>query len=167
MKCYVKQHIQGCFECLLAKVPEEKKPGFLHSIPLGKPPFEEVHLDHVGPYVRSGRRNQWILALIDNLTKFVKLYPVRDTSTKNVLRCLQSFITEFGLPNRVVLDRGSRFTSDEFESFCQKKRVYHTLNSAHHPRANGQVERVNRALVPTIITMVEDPNHKNWDLKIK
>lgn len=167
MKRYVKQHIQGCFECLLAKVPGGKKPGLLHSIPPGKRPFEVVHLDHVGPFVRSGRRNQWILVLIDNLTKFVKLYPVRDTSTKSVLRCLQSFITEFGLPDRVISDRGSCFTSHEFESFCQEKGVYHTLNSAHHPRANGQVERVNRTLIPTIITTVEDPNHKDWDLKIK
>jgi len=35
MKRYVRKHINMCFECLLAKNPRGKRPGLLHSIPLG------------------------------------------------------------------------------------------------------------------------------------
>lgn len=76
MKRYVRQHVQRCFECLIAKVPGGKKPGLLNPIPPGKRPFQIVHVDHLGPFVRSARRNQWILVFVDNMTKFVKLYPV-------------------------------------------------------------------------------------------
>ncbi|UYV75780.1 hypothetical protein LAZ67_13001327, partial [Cordylochernes scorpioides] len=167
MKRYVRRHVAMCLECLFNKVPGGKQQGFLHPIKSGKRPFSIVHMDHVGPFVRSTKGNQELLVIVDNLTRFVRLSPVRNTSTQNVLKVMKSFVNDFGLPDKIISDRGSCFTSRQFEEFCRGKGIHHTLNSTKHPQGNGMVERVNRTVLSTIATSIEDPRRKDWDLKIK
>ncbi|GBM21660.1 Transposon Tf2-8 polyprotein, partial [Araneus ventricosus] len=167
MKRYVRRHISMCFECLVNKVPSGKRQGFLHPIPTGRRPFAIVHLDHLGPFVTSSKRNKELLVVIDNMTRFVRLYPVRDTSSKNVLKSVKSFVEDFGLPNRKISDRGSCFTSHEFQRFCGENGILHTLNSTSHPQGNGMVERVHRTILSTIVTSMENDDQRDWDSKIK
>ncbi|UYV61064.1 hypothetical protein LAZ67_1003288, partial [Cordylochernes scorpioides] len=167
VKRYVRRHVAMCLECLFNKVPGGKQQGFLHPIKSGKRPFSIVHMDHVGPFVRSTKGNQELLVIVDNLTRFVRLSPVRNTSTQNVLKVMKSFVNDFGLPDKIISDRGSCFTSRQFEEFCRGNGIHHTLNSTKHPQGNGMVERVNRTVLSTIATSIEDPRRKDWDLKIK
>ncbi|GBM64359.1 Transposon Ty3-G Gag-Pol polyprotein [Araneus ventricosus] len=167
MKRYIRHHISMCFECLVNKVPSGKRQGFLHPIPTGRRPFAIVHLDHLGPFVTSSNRNKELLVMIDNMTRFVHLYPVRDTSSKNVLKSVKSFVEDFGLPNLIISDRGSCFTSHEFQRFCGENGILHTLNSTSHPQGNGMVERVHRTIFPTIVTSMEKDDQRDWDSKIK
>ncbi|UYV66796.1 hypothetical protein LAZ67_4002874, partial [Cordylochernes scorpioides] len=167
MKRYVRRHVARCVECSFNKVPGGKQQGFLHPIKPGKRPFSIVHMDHVGPFVRSTRGNQELLVIVDNLTRFVRLNPLRNTSTQNVLKVMKSFVNDFELPDKMISDRGSCFTSRQFEEFCRGNGIHHTLNSTKHPQGNGMVERVNRTVLSTIATGIEDPRRKDWDLKIK
>ncbi|UYV68366.1 hypothetical protein LAZ67_5004095, partial [Cordylochernes scorpioides] len=167
MKRYVRRHVAMCLECLFNKVPGGKQQGFLHPIKSDKRPFSIVHMGHVGPFVRSTKGNQELLVIVDNLTIFVRLSPVRNTSTQNVLKVMKSFVNDFGLPDKIISDRGSCFTSRQFEEFCRGNGIHHTLNSTKHPQGNGMVERVNRTVLSTIATSIEDPRRKDWDLKIK
>lgn len=118
MKRYVRRHISMCFECLVNKTAGGKHQGLLHPIAPGSRPFAVVHMDHLGPFVRSSKRNQELLVMIDNFTRFVRLFPVKDTSARNVLRALHDFVSDFGLPERLITDRGSCFTSRQFEDYC-------------------------------------------------
>lgn len=68
MRKYVRRHISMCVDCLLHKKPEEKQPGHLHPISPGRRPFSVIHLDHIGPFETSTKRNRYILVLVDNLT---------------------------------------------------------------------------------------------------
>lgn len=160
---YVKQHIQQCVTCAFTKVPAGKVQGKLNPIPPGKRPFELVHMDFLGPFNASSSRNTELLVIIDNLTKFVRLRACTSCSTKCVLRYFEEFINDFGSPNRVVTDRGSCFTSAAFKEFCMKHDVKHTLNCSQRPSANGQVERINRVLIPMISASVQTESGKDWD----
>lgn len=167
MRRYVRRHISQCFECIYNKVPGGKKPGLLNPIPPGNRPFEVLHLDHLGPFARSKKKNQYLLVIVDNLTKFVRLFATRDTSVRLVLRALEEMIWERGLPRTVITDRGSCFTSKVFEEFCAERTIKHVLNSTRHPQANGQVERVNRTVMPVIAAHIEDPEHRDWDGRLR
>ncbi|KAK8768371.1 hypothetical protein V5799_015163 [Amblyomma americanum] len=167
MRRYVREHIRRCFECLICKVPSGKEKGLLHPIPPGRRPFETIHADHLGPFVRSKKGNKYILVVIDNLTKYVRLFPSRDTSAKSVIKSCEDFTFSHGLPERIITDRGTCFTSKAFEEFCKARGIQHVLNSTRHPRANGQVERVNRTLVPTIMTTIDGNDQREWDIRLK
>lgn len=98
IKRYVKLHIRSCFECLLTRVPRGKRPGLLHPIPVGRRPFETVHVDHVGPFVTAPGGLKYILVLVDNMTKYVTLYAVSSIRSEPLIKCVQQFVKEYGLP---------------------------------------------------------------------
>jgi len=153
MRRYVKLHIRSCFECLLTRVPRGKRPGLLHSIPVGKRPFDTVHMDHVGPFVTAPGGFRYILVLVDNLTKYVSLYAVTDTRTRPLINCVEQFVKEYGLPGRFITDRGTCYTSGTFEQFCASQGIKLVWTSSRHPQANGQVERTHSVVMATLMTM--------------
>ena len=83
------------------------------------------------------------------------------------MKAIKEFVNEYGLPDRIISDRGPCFTSRQFEQYCKDNGIHHTLNSTQHPQGNGMVERANRTILSTIITSMEDQRHKDWDLRIQ
>lgn len=49
----MRQHIEICLECLMYKKRAGKKHGLLNPIPPGRRLFEVIHMDHLGPFVKS------------------------------------------------------------------------------------------------------------------
>lgn len=166
LRRYARQHIRACVVCALNKVPGGKQQGQLHPIPFPKRPFERVHLDHLGPFVTTSRKNTYLLLATDGFSKYVRMWAVKSTKVKAVLNAMREFVNEYGLPERVVTDRGSCFTSKEFEEYCDHNGIKHTLNSTRHPRANGQVERANRTVLPVIRATVAECSDNMWDTKV-
>jgi len=100
MRCYVKMHINCCPECVLIKIPHGRQPGELHPITPGKRPFEVINIDHIGLFVKSTKGNSHIMVLIENLTKYVNLFPVKSCGTEEAVSSLHSFILLFGTPKK-------------------------------------------------------------------
>nr|AKD28027.1 pol polyprotein [Glypta fumiferanae] len=167
MRTYVKRHIRSCLHCTACKAKPGRQAGELHPIPPGHRPFATIHVDHMGPFVTSARGNKYVFVIVDNLTKFVIVRAVKNTKTVPVLRILDEFVREYGAPLRIVSDRGTCFTSKQFEQFCDKHGIRHTLNSPRHPQANGQVERWNATLLPAIQGSLIEDEGKSWDMQIR
>jgi len=62
----------------------------------------------------------------------------------------------FGNPKKIVSDRGTAFTSLEFENFLKEKKIVHRLVAVAAPWANGLVERVNRFLKSSLGKLVDE-----------
>ncbi|KAK3555671.1 hypothetical protein QTP86_027417 [Hemibagrus guttatus] len=52
----------------------------------------------------------------------------------------------FGLPEDIVSDRGSQFTSRVWGSLCARLGIGVSLSSGYHPQSNGQAERLNQEI---------------------
>lgn len=74
---------------------------------------------------------------------------------------LQRQATIFGNPHRIISDRGSAFTSHEFEDYCKQEKIHRHLITTGIPRANGQVERLNRMIIP-LLTKLAAPRPHEW-----
>lgn len=166
MRAYVRFHIKACIECILNKNKVGKQEGVLHPISPGKRPFETVNIDHLGPFITTPRRNQYVFAIIDNLTKFAVIYPVRNVTSKITVEKMEHFVNQFGAPIRIISDRGTSFTSGDFGDFIKKHGIKHVLNSSRHPQANGQVEKLNDSILAAVKVNLEHRNGKDWDLKL-
>lgn len=57
MRRYVKGFIAACLDCLYYKTPSGSKPGLLNPIDKVGIPFHTLHMDHLGPFIRSSARN--------------------------------------------------------------------------------------------------------------
>ncbi|CAI6354078.1 unnamed protein product [Macrosiphum euphorbiae] len=86
---------------------------------------------------------------------------VKDTSTNGTIDNLTTLVQMFGLPNRLVTDKGTCFTARKFEEFCEEKGVHHTLTSTRRPQANGQVERTNSIVLSMLVAQVTKEDE--WD----
>ena len=53
---------------------------------------------------------------------------------------LRKLFAAYGLPESAVLDNGSQFTSEEFETFLKLNHVEHVC-PPYHPASNGLAER--------------------------
>lgn len=70
-------------------------------------------------------------------------------------------IENVGVPRRIITDRGSCYTSKQFEDFCKELNVKHVLNATATQRANVQVERYNQTILASLSTSIED--EERWD----
>ncbi|KAK9679384.1 RNase H-like domain found in reverse transcriptase [Popillia japonica] len=67
----------------------------------------------------------------------------------------------YSRPKRIISDRGTAFTSKLFEEAMDDLHVQHIRVAAGTPRANGQVERINRIIVPMLAKISPAPDR--WD----
>jgi len=115
-------------------------------------------MDHVGPFVTTPDGFKYVLAIVDNFTKFVSLYAVKDTSAEQLIGRVQLFVDTYGLPRRLVTDRGSCYTSGAFELFCLQRGIVLIWTSSRHPQANGQVERSHSVVMAALRTAGVEPD---------
>ncbi|CAK1589624.1 unnamed protein product [Parnassius mnemosyne] len=163
MRRFTKKYVTSCLECAHHKAPGGRKEGMLHPIPKIEVPFHTLHADHLGPFVRSRRGNTYILVIVDAFTKFINIKPVRDTKSTTAIKIFREHFSYFGVPSRLITDRGTCFTSAKFKSFTRSLVLKHILNAVATPRANGQVERYNRTISDALSTKCHGKNDNTWD----
>ncbi|KYB29884.1 hypothetical protein TcasGA2_TC031567 [Tribolium castaneum] len=164
MRDYVSDYIACCIPCIMKKKPSGKQEGFLHPIPKPTKPFDTIHLDHLGPFPRSKRGNVHIIACIDACTKFLFMRPVKSTKTVFVVNFLNELYVTYGKPRVVITDQGSCFTAAKFREHCDQNQVTHVKVAVATPRANGQVERLNRSILSVLMTGTLEDNL--WDQNV-
>jgi len=89
------------------------------------------------------------------------LYATRSTGTAEVIVRLKKQAAIFCNPRRIISDRGTAFMSNEFREYCRDENIEHSLITTGVPRANGQVERLNRTLIP-LLTKLAAPKSDEW-----
>jgi len=170
MRKFVSKYIKACLNCLYYKATNGRKSGFLHPIEKVAIPFHTIHLDHIGPFVHSKHKHTHILTIVDEFTKFCVLESVRNTSAKGIVKALNQLFAIFGMPSRIISDRGSAFTSHMFKAFCIEYGIKHILNAVatlHWPRANGQCERMNYIVLNSLAATCAGQPENRWDEYVK
>ena len=161
MRKYVKNYILACLSCQYNKKSTGKSSGRLFNIEKKNVPMDTLHLDHLGPFVKSVKKNAYVIVAVDGFTKFTFIKPVANTNCAPVLKFINEIINMFGVPWRVVCNRGSAFASKSFTSSCQKMGIKRDLCATATPGANGQVERMNRVILSAITTSTD--KEERWD----
>lgn len=163
MRRFAKKYVSACLECAHNKTPGGPREGYLHPIPKVERPFHTIHSDHLGPFVRSKRGNSYLLVIVDSFTKYINITPVKNVKGSTTIRVIKEHMSYFGVPTRLITDRGSCFTSNGFKGFMKDTRIKHILNAVATPRANGQVERFNRTVLDALATKTHGKDDRMWD----
>ena len=58
-----------------------------------------------------------------------------------MIKDLRHLFSHFGLPDHIVTDNGTQFTSHEFGTFLRKNGIVHTKTAPADPATNGLAER--------------------------
>jgi transposase InsO family protein len=86
--------------------------------------------------------------VVDRLTKMAHFIPctktiVREETTKLFL---DNIYLIHGLPNDIILDKGTQFTSNFWRGLFQLLGVKINLSTTYHPQTDGQTDRVHQIL---------------------
>ena len=94
------------------------------------------HIDHAGPFLGAH-----YLVLIDSHSKWMEVEKVSSTAIEPTIRVLQRIFATHGLPDSIVSDNGTAFTSQEFSVFCKANGIRHIRSAPRHPSTNGLAKR--------------------------
>lgn len=159
----VKRFVASCDICQRT-VPK----GRVARVPLGKTPlietpFKRVAIDIVGPIRPSSKSgNRYILTLMDYATRYPEAVALPSVETERVAEALVEMFSRFGVPNEILSDRGTNFTSDLMREVAGLLSMRQLHTTPYHPMANGLVEKFNGTLKMMLKRMcAEKP--RDWD----
>ncbi|RYP44155.1 hypothetical protein DL768_009354 [Monosporascus sp. mg162] len=96
----------------------------------------------------AGKRCDSVLVVVDRFSKYALYIPTTKGLTANGLADLffVYVFSRFGLPQGIVSDRGSLFTSRFWATLCHRLAIQRRLSTAFHPQTDGQTKRQNQSL---------------------
>jgi transposase InsO family protein len=98
---------------------------------------------YVGPFKRATGGLTHLFVEVDKFCKRIEAKPVVTITADKARDFFINIVHRFGVPNRVLTDNGTRFTSGVFKDFCEYFGIKIYYASVAHPTSNGQVKRAN------------------------
>ena len=77
---------------------------------------------------------------------------MRTIPVGSTIKFIKGLVSHFGVPNRIITDNGSQFTSGLFKSYCASLGTQICYTSVAYPRSNGQAERTNAEVLKGLKT---------------
>lgn len=122
----------------------------------GDKPFVTNHIDHVVAIEVTKKGYNHLLVIVDANTKFMWLYLTRCAGVVEVPNYYER-LPVIWQPIAIVSDRGVTFTFHLFKPYCEQQNIEHLLK-AEVARDNGQVERMDKIIVPMLSKLsIENP----------
>ena len=81
------------------------------------------------------------LVIVDAFSKWLDVYATQSATTEVTLEKLKTSFAIHGIPERLVSDNGTCFTSSECRTFCESQRIIHTKLAPYHSSSSGLAER--------------------------
>src|SRR6201996_3550259 len=151
--------------------PSNQKPmGLLQTLPVATHPWQYIGIDFVGPLPESSTRSgnyDMICVIIDHLTAMIHLVATRQNyGAKQIAEVIFDSVYKLhGLPERIISDRDSLFTSIFWKRLHELLGVELRLSTAYHPQTDGMTERANRTMTQMLRQCVQ-PDQKDWAEKL-
>ena len=161
MMTQIEEQVAKCFKCSQYQTAHAKEPMIITETP--ERPWSKIAAD-----LFEYQGNSYLLC-VDYYSKWIEVDKLDDLTSRNTISYLKSQFSRHGIPDQLITDNGSQFTSSEFNAFTKCYGFEHTTSSPHYPQANGEVERAVQT-VKTLLKKGADPyqallNYRNTPLE--
>ena len=159
----IKNYCRSCAICQKTYPKGRVAPAPLQPLPMVDVPFSRVCIDLIGPIKpASTRGHQYILTLVDVATRYPEAIALRSITTEAVAEALLEIFARTGLPDEILSDLGTQFTSDLMREILRLLSVSQLHSTPYHPQTNGIVERFNGTLKTMLRKLMAD-KPRDWD----
>ena len=138
-RCYVwwpgmDKQIEKLVRCCSTCQEHQRRPASapVHPWEHSTLPWQRVHIDFAGPM-----KGETFLLLVDAYSKWLEVVRVKSASSQSAICELRKIFATHGLPELLVSDNGTAFTSQEFADFLSRNGVVHVKTAPYHPSSNG------------------------------
>ena len=133
-------------------------------LPKCSEPNDEIQLDFGGPILNEKGIEQYFITSIDRYSNYPTAEIVNNASGPNVIKFLNNYIYQHGVPRTIRLDQARCFTGKKFEIFCNENKITPIYAPAIDHRAIGIVERIIQTIKRQLSCMKSQLN-KKFNLK--
>lgn len=123
-----------------------------------------LSIDLVGPLPPSkAKKHTWLMVAVDAFSRYAFARSCTRATAFAITEWLeQEVFYKFSIPEKVVTDNGTQFTSEWFSTFLNKYRIAHFKTPVYHPQAN-QVEATNKSVKQLLrAELVGKSDHADW-----
>lgn len=148
---FIRTYVEECQVCQSNAVKRHRPYGLLEPLPVPTAPMQWMSVDFITglpPSRWDGQVYDAVMVAVDLFTKYALYVPCTKDITAEGLadKFYERIIPYFGMPENLVSDRGSVFTSEFWSRFCYLLATRRRLSTAFHPQTDGQTERQNQNL---------------------
>ena len=127
---------------------------------------QRVCLDICGPLALTPRKNQYILVVMDQYSKYTRAFALPNQTAKTIAEVFhKEWVCLLGAPREVHTDQGRNFDGVVFNQLCELFNSAKTRTTAYHASANGGVERFNHTMCNMLSALAEH-DRRSWDEKL-
>lgn len=134
MDSEIEKEVQSCHTCQENRNLPAGAP--LHPWEWPETPWSRLHIDYAGPFL-----GKMFLVIVDAHSKWIDVYPATTATSQVTIEKLRQCFSIHGLPQTLVSDNGTCFTSQEFKAFLNQNGIQHITSAPFHPASNGLAER--------------------------
>ena len=127
-------HVKDCTLCQQTRNLPATAPIQPWEFP--KRPWSRIHIDYAGPF-----QGHMFLVVVDAYSKWLDVRLVKNATSAATISVLRSLFATHGIPELIISDNGSAFTSAEFQNFAKQNGIRHNTSAPYHPATNGLAER--------------------------
>ena len=152
MNAEVKDYVSMCSVCQSYQPEQCRQTLQPHEMP--SHPWSKVGADifELGP--------QQFLIMVDYWSSYFEVQELKRITSESVIHALKVQFARHGIPDVLVTDNGTQFSSSEVAKFAETWRFEHKTPSPRYPQSNGKAEnavKVCKALLKKARADNEDP----------
>ena len=129
----IQQMVSQCRHCLEKSAAQQKEPLMTSELP--DRPFQKIAVD-----ICELNRETYLVS-VDYYSRYIDINKLNSITSNTVINKMKMNFSQHGIPETVISDNGTQFTSQEFKNFSAEWNFHHITSSPHYPQANGEAER--------------------------
>jgi len=158
----VKNYIKNCEMCKRNKITKYTKEKLIVT-PTPAKTFDIVQFDTVGPFPITENGNKFILSIIDELSSYLILIPVKDKSALTVAKTLLNNVVLLYGPMKVLKsDQGTEICNEVMNNICKLLHIERSISTAYHHETVGKIEKSHRD-INSFLRNYMSLEKPNWD----
>jgi len=165
MKKDVEEYVKGCAVCQANKINTHHQKPHLYPITTDPEaqPFKVTTMDFITKLPPSQGYDSILTVTDHDCTKAALFIPCNKTITsKGVAKLyLQHIYSHYGIPKKLITDRGLQFISIFMRNLCQVLGIKQNILSAYYPQTDGQSEQSNQ-WVEQFLRHWSNAQQDNW-----
>jgi len=130
----IEQTVGTCAQCQTHQPSATKEPLMPHDVPPRS--WHTLCSD-----LFYWEQNHYLL-IADLYSKFPIVRKLGTLSSRSVINHMKGIFDEHGIPDRLISDNGTQYSSEEFKQFAATYGFEHVTSSPLYPRSNGFAERM-------------------------
>jgi hypothetical protein len=146
------RHCPCCQKMARLKLPIQTRPFTIASYGL----WDCVAMDSIGPLTPTADGYTYLLVIIDTVSRFVELIPIKDTKAITAANAIIPFVGRYGIPSAFLTDLATQFVNQVIKELMGMLDCNHITIHPHSHEENGIVERANKEVKRHIRDLIFD-----------